>query len=439
MLDGFRHDLPDLRPEDVIGSPYAVQEYAVNREIGTPADLAAVRGVLAELGMRLMLDFVPNHGAVDSELLRTRPAVLMERPSGSFPADWWVRRGGKTYAFGRGPYDGPWTDTVQYNYWSPETVSTMTDILLSIASQADAIRCDMAMLVLNDVIERTWDGVMRAGGFSRPNEEFWKVAIDAVRAQYPDTVFMAEAYDYHFTTPPEKQKLQGLGFDVVYDKTILDDLNTGNLDVLRGYIGSQGQAFFSHTAHFVENHDEPRSVAALGGPQQAFAGAVVASTIPGLRLFYFGQFDGLSAKLAVQLRRATSQAPDPALHAQYRALLRALADPVFHGGSWAAVPSPRQGSGWRLCAWRWTSSDGTRKRLVVVNFSDGQAWANIPVADAEGPPGTDSVVLTELLTGSQYVRSSTEMRTTGLTCGLPAWTSQIFSYDGGTAPAPMIV
>merc|ERR1719336_2511647 len=100
---------------------------------------------------------------------------------------------------------------------------------------------------------------------------------------------MAEAYDYHFTNPPEKQKLQDLGFDVVYDKVVLDDLVTGNLDTVRGYLGSQSQGYLARTAHFVENHDEKRSAAALGGKQQAFAGAVVASTIPGLRLFFFGQ------------------------------------------------------------------------------------------------------------------------------------------------------
>ena len=54
--------------------------------------------------------------------------------------------------------------------------------------------------------------------------------------------------------------------------------------------GLRSQAVFSHGAHFTENHDEPRAASVLGGDQQAFAGTVITSTIPGLRLFFFGQF-----------------------------------------------------------------------------------------------------------------------------------------------------
>merc|ERR1712070_223221 len=158
---------------------------------------------------------------------------------------------------------------------------------------------------------------MQAGGFTRPADEFWEVAISTVRAHFPDTMFMAEAYNYHMTSPPEKDLLQSLGFDFVYDKTVLDKLKDGNLDNLRDYIGSTSQDFFNRVAHFVENHDEDRAAYSLHGQQQAFAGSVVASTIPGLRLFYHGQFDGFTQKLGVQVRRAVSEQPNSVLHAQY--------------------------------------------------------------------------------------------------------------------------
>jgi hypothetical protein len=429
-IDDFRHDLPDVQKSDVIGSPYAIQNYSVSSDIGTSADLAAVRSTLNKLGMQLMLDFVPNHAAVDSLLVKQHPTVFVQKPAtGSFPSNWWIEREGKTFSYGLGPYDGPWTDTLQYNYWHPDTTAVMTGILQSVASQADAIRCDMAMLILNDVIEHTWGNVMRSGGFSRPQQEFWKVAIDAVRSLYPQTIFMAEAYDYHITNPPEKQTLQSLGFDIVYDKSVLDSLNVGNLDNIRSYINSQSQSFFEHTTHFVENHDEPRSAASLGGQQQAFAGAVIASTIPGVRLFYFGQFDGFSAKLDVQLRRATSQSPNQELHKQYTALLRILSNDVFHEGSWTFIPVSKEGTGWRLCAWRWASSDGRTKRLVVVNFSDTEGWGNVVIDDVQGEGGSDTLTITELFTGTDYQRSASQLRSSGLTCGLKPWTAQIFSYD----------
>mmetsp|Transcript_39437 Transcript_39437/g.89674 ORF Transcript_39437/g.89674 Transcript_39437/m.89674 type:complete len:535 (-) Transcript_39437:143-1747(-) len=438
-IKNFKHDLPDVTPADVIGSPYAIQHYVVNSDIGTNEDLAVVRQTLNELGMSLMLDFVPNHAAVDSVLVAEHPSIFVQKPlAGSFPAKWWIERNDTTFAYGRGPYDGPWTDTLQYNYWRPDTVRVMTGILRTVASQADAIRCDMGMLILNDVIQYAWGDLMKAMGLSRPRQEFWKVAIDAVRERYPDTLFMAEAYDYGLTHPAEKQKLQELGFDIVYDKTVLDNLKVGNLDSIKGYIGSQSQDFFRHTAHFVENHDEPRSAALLGGPNQAFIGSVVASTIPGLRLFYFGQFDGFSAKLDVQLRRATAQAPNKVLHRQYTALLKVLADDVFHEGAWAYIPVSKVGTGWRLAAWRWDSPNGAAKRLVVVNYSDGMAWANVLVEDAEGTDGTDALVITELLTGERFTRSARQVRTSGLACGLAPWTAQIFSY-GSTAEKSLLI
>lgn len=434
MLDGFKNELPDVTADDVIGSPYAVQQYTFNTDIGTSADLAAVRKTLHQLGMQLMLDFVPNHGAVDSVLVNSTPSVFMQKPSSySSHSDWWIERDGKTFSYGRGPYDGPWTDTLQYNYWSTSTIEVMTKTLEFIASQADAIRCDMGMLLLNEVIERTWGDVMSANGFSRPSEEFWKVAIDAVRKQYPDTVFMAEAYNYDMTSPPEKTFLQNLGFDVVYDKTVLDDLKTGDLDTLRTYIGSQSQGFFQATAHFVENHDEHRSAENLKGQQQAFAGSVVASTIPGVKLFYFGQFDGFAKKLDVQLRRATKESPNLTLHKQYTDLLRLLKDEVFHSGSWTFISTPKDDSAWRLSAWRWASADGHTKRLIVVNYSDQQGWAKVQVADAWGNSGMDQLEVTELLTGAKYERSANEMRSSGLNCGLAPWTVQMFAYGTSTS------
>eukprot|EP00440_Ansanella_granifera_P071529 gb/GFBE01077627.1/.p1 GENE.gb/GFBE01077627.1/~~gb/GFBE01077627.1/.p1 ORF type:complete len:524 (+),score=140.95 gb/GFBE01077627.1/:1-1572(+) len=434
-IESWRGDLPDIQPDDIIGSPYAVQSYTVNSDFGTNADLAAVRSTLRELGMKLMLDFVPNHGAVDSLF---KPETFIQRPSsGGFADNWWITAGGHNFAYGRGPYDGPWTDTLNYNYWNPETVETMTKVLIDIASQGDAIRCDMGMLILNDVIQKTWGGVMQANGFNRPSDEFWGKAIAAVRRQYPETIFMAEAYNYDFTNPPEKQMLQNLGFDFVYDKTVLDTLDSSNLDNVRGYIRSQSQDFFAHTAHFVENHDEQRSAKALKGPEQAFAGAVIASTIPGLRLFYFGQFEGFTAKLDVQLRRAVKQQPNTALAKQYNALLSVLADEIFHTGSWTFIDTTHDGSAWRLSAWRWRSADGTKKRLVVVNFSDQQGWASIQVADAEAP--TDEISVKELLTGTVYKRKVSDMKSSGLTCGLEPWSAQIFSYDHPQAEGQLLV
>lgn len=426
----FRSYLPDVVEADVIGSPYAVVEYKVHSDIGTDQDLVDLRSTLNSFGLKLMLDFVPNHMAVDNAILASDPDVFLEKPvATSSPESWWITQSGRTFAHGRGPYDGPWTDTIQVNYWSSAGIQAMTDNLVYVASKCDAVRVDMAHLILNDVWENAWGDDMSAGGFSRPSHEFWQLAIDAVRAHHPDTLFMAEAYNYYITSPPEKDMLQNLGFDTVYDKTVLDLLEGSNLDDLRGYVSSQSQGFFERTAHFVENHDEPRAAAALHGKQQAFAGALVSWTLPGLRLAFFGQLDGFSRKLGVQVRRAVAETPDAALHLQYTRLLTILKDDVFHTGTWQYIDVPKDGTGWRLAAWRWSSSDTKTKRLVVVNFSDTMAWANVQVADAYGFNGSDGLWITELFSSNRYQRSAVEMRSNGLVCGVGGFSAQIFDYS----------
>ena len=70
----------------------------------------------------------------------------------------WVKRkaGDSILAYGRDPYFSGWPDTLQLNYGNPATQEAMIGELLKIAGQCDGVRCDMAMLVLPDVFERTW-------------------------------------------------------------------------------------------------------------------------------------------------------------------------------------------------------------------------------------------------------------------------------------------
>src|SRR5262249_61010644 len=99
----------------------------------------------------------------------------------------WARRkeGNRILAYGRDPYFPGWPDTFQLNYGNSSTQEAMIGELLKIGGQCDGVRCDMAMLVLPEVFERTWH---------LSSEPFWPRAIQRVREQYPDFCFMAEAY-----------------------------------------------------------------------------------------------------------------------------------------------------------------------------------------------------------------------------------------------------
>src|SRR5215469_2335108 len=62
---GNRAALPDLGVQDVIGSPYCVRDYVVDERFGGASGLAAARAQLADRGLGLILDYVPNHVAPD--------------------------------------------------------------------------------------------------------------------------------------------------------------------------------------------------------------------------------------------------------------------------------------------------------------------------------------------------------------------------------------
>src|SRR6478752_5144104 len=65
LLKSFRQALHDFQAEDNVGSPYCVRRYVVDPHLGGPEGLAIARRELQERGIKLILDFVPNHVAPD--------------------------------------------------------------------------------------------------------------------------------------------------------------------------------------------------------------------------------------------------------------------------------------------------------------------------------------------------------------------------------------
>ena len=69
----FQETLPDLRDEDIAGSGFAITGYTVHADLGGDAALARLRERLRERGLRLMLDFVPNHTGLDHPWVEDHP------------------------------------------------------------------------------------------------------------------------------------------------------------------------------------------------------------------------------------------------------------------------------------------------------------------------------------------------------------------------------
>jgi glycosidase len=192
LLEDFRRALPDFRAKDNVGSPYCVRRYVVDQHLGGPEGLAIARRELSKRGMNLILDSVCNHVAPDHPLVANHPEYLIRgsaddlsnEPSSFLDVD------GTVFACGRDPYFPAWPDVLQLNAFDPGLRQAVIEGMSRAAQQCDGIRCDMAMLFLNQIFERTWGA--RAG--PRPATEYWMDVISAVKKEHPGFLFIAEAY-----------------------------------------------------------------------------------------------------------------------------------------------------------------------------------------------------------------------------------------------------
>ena len=209
-------------------------------------------------------------------------------------------------ACGRDPNFPPWRDVAQLNYFNPDTRLAMAGELRTIAAHCDGVRCDMAMLVLNDVFERTWRDVLR-DRWTAPDDEFWPETIRGL----PKLLFLAEVYwDLEWT-------LQQQGFHYTYDKRLLDRLRGSTADDVRGHLRAEPD-YSERMARFLENHDEPRSAASLA--HRLPAAAAIFATLPGMRFYFDGQIEGRSIRTPVQLARWVRRARGPAMVGHLRAV-----------------------------------------------------------------------------------------------------------------------
>ncbi|MGZ6365940.1 MAG: alpha-amylase family glycosyl hydrolase [Ktedonobacteraceae bacterium] len=410
LVADFHLALPDYTPSDNIGSAYCVHNYIVDQHLGGPEGLASARQMLAQRGLRLMLDFVANHVATDHPWVLEHPEYFVQgtlddlaQISGEF-----FDAGGTVIANGRDPYFPPWSDVAQLNAFSPTLRQAITETLISIAEQCDGMRCDMAMLLINNIFKRTWGN--RAGEL--PSEEYWSEVIHAVRLKYPNVLFMAEAYwDLEWD-------LQQLGFDYCYDKRLYDRLVHDNAEGVRLHL-TASLDYQDKLVRFIENHDEPRAAATFS-PEKERAVAVILMTVPGAKLLYEGQLEGRKIRPPVFLARRQPELIDADLQAFYHQLLAMITQSDLLGGAWLLCERsgwPDNSSDMNLVAWCWSQNES--HHLIVVNLSENQSQALIHL------PWNDLAVrtwqLVDLMSGDVFQRDGDEMHNSGLYVDLPAW------------------
>ena len=417
LLDGYRAALPDLHEDDVLGSPYCVRDYVVDERFGGPTGLAAARDQLRQRGIALILDFVPNHVAADHPWVTDRPECLLagcEDDLALHPKEFMGIAGG-VYAKGRDPYFEPWQDVLQLNAFSPELRHAAVETLTAIGDQCDGVRCDMAMLMANEVFARTWGD--RAGAV--PDPDYWPGVIARAKQTHPDFLFMAEVYwDMEWT-------LQQQGFDLCYDKRLYDRLVHDSPESVCGHL--RGDADYQERlVRFIENHDEPRAASTFGSPRER-AAAVVMSTLPGARLYHHGQLHGARTHVPIQLGREPDEPVDSDLYAFYRRLLRAIAEAKIGSGDWCLCECrPTSGDSHRqLVAWSWSRPEG--RHLVVVNLSPARAegCVRLPWDDLAGRTWS----FADRLGDDRVNHSGATLDTDGFCVALEGWGTRFLTAE----------
>lgn len=404
--------LPGWTEADVVGSPFAVARYEVNAAFGGDEGLAALRRRLAERGIGVVLDFVPNHLARDHHWVEEHPECFLYGDDGALLC-------------GRDPYFPPWEDTAQLDLRLAATRAASIEALQGIAARCDGVRCDMAMLVLDDVFHRTWSKRPPAAGHAEARGEFWAEAIDAVRGRHPGFLFVAEAYwDLEW-------RLQMLGFDFTYDKSLYDRLNHASASSLRAHLAATAD-YQRRSVRFIENHDEPR-IAAVLPPDRRKAAVLIAATVPGMRFIQHGQIEGRKLRPSLHLARVAEERVDAACLAFHEALLAAVRRPVMRTGSFATL-QPQGASADAFVAYRWdvipTRSGALAKDcaplVAVINFAPSRGGCRVPL-DLAGIAGRE-VLLVDLLTGIEHRRNGDELLdpARGLGVDLPAYGMHLF-------------
>ncbi|KAK8881185.1 hypothetical protein M9Y10_003916 [Tritrichomonas musculus] len=410
-IQGYNENLPGWTNDDIIGSPYCIVQYHVNSDIGTVDDIKWVREELKKREMKLIVDFVPNHTAFEAPEIEEHRNFYVWTRTPLQDTDRYAPNG---IAYGKELESSSWTDCAQQNYFDLEFRQHQIKILKFIASIADGVRCDMSHCVLNDVFEQCWKNELQALGYERPSTEFWEDATKAVKADYPNFIFLAESYHNN------EGKLIQCGFDYAYDKIPYDQLVYNNVGEFTQQIWNRSREYKSHGCFFTENHDEKRAVAVFGTYQRANAAAALLLTLPGMRFFNMNQWEGPRNKIDTHLRRALPEEPIPECIHFYDKLFEILKLDCMRKGEF--VQYNIDGSG-TIPVWTYTYNN--EHIIVTVNFSDNCSGGFIKLNNL---PNQEKVDFIEMFSGKIFTYNLSEIKEKGFFVLLDPYQAQIFKY-----------
>lgn len=334
-----------------LGSYYAIADYtAINPEFGTEADFKAFVNAAHQQGMKVILDWVPNHTAFDHPWIEGHKDYYVTRPDGSI-----------INARDNEGRDTDWTDVAELNYDNPQVWRAMIGEMRwwLDSTGIDGFRCDVA------------GGVPMA---------FWLEARDSLEASRPDLFMLAEAEDAR----------SHAAFDMTYGwelHHLLNEIARGKKSTaaLDGYFAKQDSVFGrgAYRMYFTSNHDENSwqgSEFERMGANHLPAFVLSATAQNSMPLLYTGQEVSLRKRLRF-FEKDTVDWNGSSLASFYRAVFDLKhRQPALANGRWGGAQATlRTTGGDRVYAF--TRTQGANTVLVAVNFGDAAVKA-----DYEGLP-----------------------------------------------------
>ncbi|MHA2501354.1 MAG: alpha-amylase family glycosyl hydrolase [Candidatus Kariarchaeaceae archaeon] len=422
LIEETERVLDDWTVDDILGSPYSVKSYTIHPVLGSEEEFGQLRQRFNERGVKVMVDFVPNHFGYHTQLIYEEPDyfINIDHPPDRthsymfFKAE--TSKGTRWMAYGKDPYFSPWEDTVQVNIFNPEMRRYLTELLHRLADMADGVRCDMAMLINTKIFSKTWSSMLTS--WEKPTSEFWKDTISTVKAKNPAFTFLAEVY-----WNMEWELLQ-LGFDYCYDKRLYDRLIFIQPETMREHLTAD-ISYQERMCRFIENHDEPRAADTMGETQSIAAAATIL-TLPGLSLIHHDQMVGAKIKIPVQLRRKNTETIRKSLQRQYIRILNFVSDQISLEATWQfldvmRIPAESDES---VLAWSWSTPE--KLILIIINYAGNDAQARIRLPEHPLLESED-LELYDSFTSQTYQWKSEDLRPDGLYIKLHEYQFHLFS------------
>ncbi|MBD3195644.1 MAG: alpha-amylase [Candidatus Lokiarchaeota archaeon] len=411
----YNEAVDHVREEDIVGSPYAVYYYHVDKYLGGKEGLLAFKKELEKENVKLILDYVPNHVARDHLWTLEKSDLFIEGTweDMNSHSDAYFSSDGKILAHGKDPYFPPWTDTVQINVFSSEARNKAISTLKSISEICDGVRCDMAMLVTNEIFKKTWQD--KVG--NPPEKDYWEEILSKVRESNKNFKFIAEVYW------DKEWNLMQQGFDYCYDNKLYKRIISKNAEEIKGHLNAEWQ-YNKKLLRYIENHDEKR-VLNLLKKDSVKAAALLILTLPGISLIYETQMKGYKKKVPIQLGVRKNEEINNGLLEFYRKILKFLSESDLRQGDWEIclthISSEKLGKN-NLIAYIWRMN--RKNVLIVVNFGDTDIKGHVSIPNIDFQDY--SWKFKDVLTDKIFEYNGEDLKSNGLYVELNPWRGHLF-------------